>query len=71
MANSLQKGCYYDPETVNTMKAVLEEAWNSLPPAQQARTTRSDMAARILKAAAGGERDPDRLRATALIFCFE
>ena len=59
---------FYDPETVLVLKDALEEAWASLLPAQQARTTKSDMAARILAAAASGERDPSRLKTTALIY---
>jgi hypothetical protein len=57
----------FDPETIQTLKTALDEAWASLVPAQQAMTPRSLLAERILKVAAGGERDPIRLRASALI----
>jgi hypothetical protein len=58
---------YFDPETVALLRTTLDRAWASLPPNQQARTSRSIMAERILKAAAKGERDPDRLRIRALM----
>jgi hypothetical protein len=62
-----QNGAFYDPDTVKVLQFALDDAWNSLLPQQQARMTKSEMASRILKAAAHGERDPVRLRATALI----
>jgi hypothetical protein len=46
----------------------LDRAWNSLPPSAQARTSRSVLAERILKAAAQGERDPDRLVARSVTY---
>jgi hypothetical protein len=66
-ARPAQFNACYDPETVQVMKAVLDDAWASLVPVQQARITKSDMACRILEAVADGERDPVRLRACALI----
>jgi hypothetical protein len=56
----------FDPETINLMKNCLEDVWVSLSPAMRSSTTRSALAERILKKAAGGERDPVRLRASAL-----
>jgi hypothetical protein len=61
------EGGSFDPETVEILKTVPEDAWASLVPAQQAQTSKSDMAVRILQAAASGERDPGKLRTTALI----
>jgi hypothetical protein len=58
---------YFDPETVALLRTILDHAWASLSPNQQARTSRSVMAERILQAAAKGERDPDRLRVCALM----
>ena len=52
----------YDPETIQVMKTVLEESWALLPPDQQRNFVKSDLAQRILSAAAHGERDPIRLR---------
>jgi hypothetical protein len=50
---------YFDPETVALLRTTLDRAWESLPASQQAVTSRSILAERILKAAAQGERDPD------------
>jgi hypothetical protein len=56
---------YFDPYTVALLRTTLDRAWASLPPSQQAIMSRSILAERILKAAAQGDRDPDRLRARA------
>jgi hypothetical protein len=56
----------FDHATVINMRTELEDAWMGLPAHQQAMTNRSIMAARILRAAANGERDPVRLREHAL-----
>ena len=61
----------YDPETIQVMKAVLEESWASLQPDQQRNFVKSDLAQRILAAAAHGERDPLRLREQALATAVE
>ena len=60
------EGCSYDPETIEMMQSVLDEAWGSIPLKQQARVSKTEMAARILKLAASGVRDPVRLRTYAL-----
>lgn len=57
---------YFDPETLALLRTTLDRAWASLPASQQAVTSRSILAERILRAAAQGERDPDRLRAGAV-----
>jgi hypothetical protein len=57
---------YFDPETVALLRTALDRAWDRLPTGQQALTSRSIMAERFLKAAAQGERAPERLRALAL-----
>lgn len=56
----------FDSETVQLLRSVLDEAWQCLRPDEQARATKSLLAERILKLAAGGERDPIRLRVGAL-----
>jgi hypothetical protein len=56
----------YDPETVNLLRGVLDEAWERLSPEQQARTQKSDVALRILRLALRGERDPVKLRTSAM-----
>jgi hypothetical protein len=60
-------GGAYDPETVSLLRTVLDQAWDTLLPHQQARLSKSEMAARMLRFAAQGERDPVRLRARAVI----
>jgi len=57
----------FDPETVQLMKASLEDAWDMLGPIEQAKTNKQVLAARILRAAAQGERDAIRLRTRALV----
>jgi hypothetical protein len=62
-----EPGAVFDPETVVILKSSLDDAWAQLTAAEQAQTSRTVLAERILKAAAGGERDPVRLRASALV----
>jgi hypothetical protein len=58
---------FYGPETLELLRAVLDEAWEVLTPEQQVDTFKSDMALRILRLAQQGERDPTRLRTAALL----
>jgi hypothetical protein len=55
---------YFDPETVTVLREILDEAWSRLPPERQAKMQKT--AERILKSAARGERNRDRLRDAAL-----
>jgi len=57
---------FFEPETINLMRAALEEAWAQLEHEVQQRTSKVALAERILRAASGGERDRARLRAVAL-----
>jgi hypothetical protein len=57
---------YFDIETVSVLKDTLEQAWAFLRPEQRATMSRSLLAERILKAAAAGERDRERLLDAAL-----
>jgi hypothetical protein len=57
----------FDPETINLLRDVLDEAWGSLSPQDQQLRLKSDLAQRILNLASRGERDPARLKAAALI----
>ena len=59
-------GHVYDPETVKLLGVVLDEAWAALTDLQRMQLSRSDIAERLLKAAADGERDRVALRARAL-----
>ena len=56
----------FDPETIALLRSVLDDAWDSLPAEVQATTQKTTLAERILKSAAKGERDRDRLRDAAL-----
>jgi hypothetical protein len=60
------QGGSFGPETIELMRQILEEAWDSLPPDARALTSKTTVAERILRLAAGGERDPIRLRTYAL-----
>jgi hypothetical protein len=59
-------GVVLDPETVELLTTVLDDAWAHLLPEQQATVSRDLLAERLLRAAARGERDPETLRARAL-----
>lgn len=59
-------GANFEPETIELMRKVLDEAWEGLPPTRRQAALKTDLAVRILSAAGHGERDPDRLRAVAL-----
>jgi hypothetical protein len=57
----------FDPETVSLLRSTLDDAWERLRPQQRALTSRTLLAERILKSAAKGERNPERLRDEALM----
>jgi hypothetical protein len=57
----------YDPETLVLLQGVLDQVWNATPPERRADTPKSEMAQRILRRAAEGERDPIKLCAAAMI----
>ena len=57
---------HYDPETLILLRMVLDEAWAALPDGSKSEAVKSEMAQHILKQAANGVRDPDRLRASVL-----
>jgi hypothetical protein len=57
----------FDPETLAILKAAFEEACMDLPPSQHIPSVRANLAQRILSRASQGERDPERLRAYALM----
>ena len=61
------KPAYFDLETIVLLRETLEDAWASLRPEQRAATFKTTLAERILKSAAQGERDPDRLLDAALM----
>ena len=57
---------YFDLETVTALREILDDAWACLRPEQQARLQKTALAERILKSAAQGERDRERLLDAAL-----
>jgi hypothetical protein len=57
----------FDPETVALLREILDDAWACLAPEQQATMQKTALAERILKSAAQGERDRERLRDAALM----
>ena len=44
----------------------MKEAWRDVPAKKRNKTLKAEMATKILHAAAGGERDPKRLKEVAL-----
>ena len=61
------EGRYFAPETVKDMQVALDLAWSSLSPEQQAQSSKTLLARRILDAAEAGERSPARLLMLALV----
>jgi len=57
---------HFDPDPVSALREILDEAWNRLPPERQASMLKSTLAERLLKTAAEGERNRDRLLNVAL-----
>jgi hypothetical protein len=51
----------HDPDTIGTLRRVLDDAWAMLSPRLQTQGNKSIMAQELLKLAADGERDPTRL----------
>lgn len=55
------KAAYFDLDTIALLREVLEEAWARVPHRDRETIARSLLAERILKVAALGERDSERL----------
>ncbi len=58
---------HFDPDTLALLRETLDDAWASLPPQEQATMQKTALAERILKSAAQGERNRERLRKAALV----
>ena len=56
----------FDLQTVALLREALDQAWASIRPEQQVNLNRTLLAEGILKLAAQGERNPDRLVDAAL-----
>jgi hypothetical protein len=59
-------GAVFQPELIELMKSVLDDATAALPEAKRTSTIKADMASVILARAANGERDPVELKESAL-----
>ena len=57
---------HFDAQTIALLKVALDEAWDRLSPKLKATMLKTTLAERILKSAAGGERNSKRLREAAL-----
>jgi hypothetical protein len=60
-------GAVFQPELIELMKAVLDDAAAMLPEAKRTSTIKAEIASHILACAAKGERDPVALRMAALL----
>jgi hypothetical protein len=60
-------GAVFQPELIELMKAVLDDAAAMLPEAKRPSAVKAEIASRILARAAQGERDPKALRAAAFL----
>ena len=64
-------GAVYQPELIELMKAVLDDATAMLPEAKRTSTMKAEIASHILTCAAKGERDPVVLKMNALLAVVE
>jgi len=61
----------FQPELIQLMRAVLDDATEMLPEAKRTSTMKAEIASHILACAAKGERDPVALKTAALIAVVE
>jgi hypothetical protein len=64
-------GAVFQPELIELMKAVLDDAAAMLPEAKRTSAVKAEIASHILACAAKGERDPVALRMAALLAVVE
>jgi hypothetical protein len=64
-------GAVFQPELIELMKAVLDDAAAMLPEAKRTSAIKAEIASHILACAAKGERDPVALRMAALLAVVE
>lgn len=60
-------GTAFQPELIELMKAVLDDAAATLPEWKRTSSMKAEIASHILECAAKGERDPVALRTAALL----
>jgi hypothetical protein len=61
------KGGIFQPELIELMKLVLEDAAATLPPSKRTSAIKAEMASNILACAAKGERNPAVLKMRSLL----
>jgi hypothetical protein len=61
-------GAVFQPELIELMRAVLDDATAMLPGAKRTSSMKAEIASHILACAANGERNPLALKATALLW---
>ena len=66
-ANMNPKGAVFQPELIELMKSVLEDAAATLAESKRTSVIKAEMASNILACAAKGERNPGVLKALALL----
>ena len=59
-------GAVFQPELIELMKAVLDDATAALPEAKRTSAMKAEIASKILACAAKGERNPAALKMAAL-----
>ena len=64
-------GAVFQPELIELMKAVLDDAAAMLPEAKRTSAVKAEIASHILACAAKGERDPVALRMVAMLAVVE
>jgi hypothetical protein len=64
-------GAVFQPELIELMKTVLDDATATLPEAKRTSAMKADIACHILECAAKGERDPAALKTAALLAVVE
>ncbi len=64
-------GAVFQPELLELMRAVLDDAAAMLPEAKRTSAMKAEIASHILECAAKGERDPIVLRQAALLAVVE
>ena len=66
-ANVNPKGAVFQPELIELMMSVLEEATATLPESKRTSVIKAEMASNILACAAKGEGNPEVLKTRALL----
>jgi hypothetical protein len=62
----MRQASAFDPDTLKILQITFDDTWACLQPKQQARVSRTALAARMLELVAAGHRNPVRLRNFAL-----